>query len=410
MESHDASQPASTDRRRGRSQGLPRTNTTIASTVIIGAFALVGCHGAPRATTADPVASPAPPPHPAHDRRVAFAPGTQSDGPSAPRSAAFSVYGERTFQPDGAIGFGDGSSNVSQVTGATDGHAFDPAVDPTGKWLAFASTQHRRTSDIYLQPIGGSTLTQLTNDPAEDMMPCFSPDGKWVAFTSNRAGNFDIYIVPVTGGQPRVITDDPADEVHPSWSPDGKRLVFSRFADQSQRWELWTVEVANPGVRSFLDYGFLPEWSPDPAVNKIVFQRARERGSRLHSIWTIDVIDGQGRNPTEIISAANAALVNPTWSADGRRIVFAAVIDPRQEASSPPAQSELWLVNLDGTGRTALTRGESADFQPVWGPDGRVYFVSNRSGNDNIWAVSTRTAVAGSPPSRESVATVPTNE
>lgn len=358
-------------------------------------------------TSSTPVAQTAPLPG---ERHVSFAPAADTPHTASSRSSAFSVFGERTFQTDGANGFGDGSSNVAQVTGATEGHAFDPAIDPTGKWLAFASTQHRRTSDIYLQPIGGSTLTQLTNDPAEDMMPAFSPNGQWIAFTSNRAGNFDIYVVPTTGGQARVITDDPADEVHPSWSPDGKRLVFSRFAEQSQRWELWTVEIANPGVRAFLDYGFLPEWSPDPAVNKIAFQRARERGSRLHSIWTIDVIDGQGRNPTEIISAANAALVNPTWSADGRRLVFAAVIDPQHEPTGAPTQSELWMVNLDGTGRTALTRGESADFQPVWGPDGRVYFVSNRSGNDNIWSVSTRAAVAGLSTPGDSVATVPTNE
>jgi Tol biopolymer transport system component len=47
------------------------------------------------------------------------------------------------------------------------------------------------------------------------------------------------------------------------------------------------------------------------------------------------------------------------------------------------------MVNLDGSNRTSLTDGEFANFQPVWAGDGSVYFVSDRSGVDNIWAVPT---------------------
>ncbi len=39
--------------------------------------------------------------------------------------------------------------------------------------------------------------------------------------------------------------------------------------------------------------------------------------------------------------------------------------------------------------RTSLSNGQSANFQPVWAGDGTVYFVSDRSGVDNIWAART---------------------
>jgi Tol biopolymer transport system component len=150
-------------------------------------------------------------------------------------------------------------------------------------------------------------------------------------------------------------------------------------------------------VRHFLDYGVFPSWNPEVAKNKILFQRARQRGSRDYSIWTVDYVNNEATSPTEIVSAANAALINPTWSPDGSRIAFVTVAEPSDHAGDKPTQSDLWVVNIDGSGRTSLTNGQFTNFQPVWATTGTVYFVSNRSGIDNIWAVSTSRAIEPSP-------------
>lgn len=290
-------------------------------------------------------------------------------------------------EPKPTLG-GESAGNLNQITFGEEGADFDPAVDPDGKWIVFASTQHRKTANLYLKSVGGSTLTQLTDDPGDEVMPAFSPDGKRLSFASNRADNWDIYVIPSTGGKPVQLTDDPAHELHPSWSPDGRHIAYSRFGTQSQRWEMWVVDLDNPGTKKFVDYGLFPKWSPDPTSNKILFQRARERGSRFHGIWTIDFVNGEGSRPTEIVSAANAATINPAWSPDGQHIVFSTVVEPEKHASGHPTFAELWIIRLDGTGRTNLTRGEFSDVQPIWGADGKVYFVSNRSGRDSIWSVA----------------------
>ncbi|MGI9013910.1 MAG: TolB family protein [Phycisphaerales bacterium] len=308
-------------------------------------------------------------------------------------TAIVGMHGESISHRPLSSGFGDGASNLAQITFGEEGEDFDPDVDPRGERIVFASTRHRLSSDLYMKATHGNAVTQLTSDPADDMMPEFSPDGQWIAFTSNRAGNWDVYIMPATGGQARSMTSDPEHEIHPSWSADGRQLVYCKFGEQSQRWELWTVSVGQAGARKFLDYGFLPEWSPDIASNKILFQRARERGSRYHSIWTLDYINGDSVNPTEIVSAANAAVINPSWAPDGRHIVFATVANPDLNHSDKPRESDLWLVNIDGSGRTRLTSGYEANYQPNWSTDGRIYFVSNRAGVDNLWSVSARWAV-----------------
>ena len=137
-----------------------------------------------------------------------------------------------------------------------------------------------------------------------------------------------------------------------------------------------------------------PQWCPDPTKSKILFQRAKQRGSRDYSVWTIDYVNGQAMHPTEIVSAANAALINPAWSPDGSRVVFAAVIDPEKSPQDRPVQSDLWVVNIDGSQRTNLTNGQFANFQPAWAGD-NVYFVSDRSGVDNVWSVNTSTLMPG---------------
>lgn len=302
----------------------------------------------------------------------------------------------------------DGSNNVAQVTFATEGGCADPDIDRQGTSMVFSSTQHRETADIYLKPTTGRTLTQLTTDPADDIMPAFHPSGNRVAFASNRAGNWDIYVISVNGGQPMKVTDGPEHELHPSWSPDGKRLIYCKLGSKSQRWELWVVDVENPGFRRFLDYGLFPQWCPDAAQPKILLQRARGRGSRYFGVWTIDYINGDAVHPTEILSAGNAAIINPAWSPDGSRLVFVTVVEPNDNSDEdmPVEQSDIWIANLDGSGRINLTNGRYANYQPIWSSDGRVYFVSNRTGVDNVWSVTTARAMDAFDPEPSRITTV----
>jgi len=319
--------------------------------------------------------------------------GAADDTSADPRAAVIGLYGELVSDRHATSTPTDGSTNLAQVTFATEGACFDPTIDPTGEWVAFASTMHQRSSDIYIKSRDGRTHTQLTGDPADDVMPAFSPTGQEVAFASNRGGSWDIYVMPVTGGAAVQVTSDADHELHPTWSPDGRKLAYCRYSSRSGVWEIWVIDIASPGRKQFLAYGMFPHWNPDVARNTILFQRARKRGSRYHSVWTIDYVSDEAVRPTEIVSASNAAAINPTWSPDGRRIAFVTVVEPETQPGGHPSMSDVWIVNADGTNRTNLTNGQYANFQPTWGSDGTVYFVSNRSGIDNVWGVRTGRAM-----------------
>lgn len=295
-------------------------------------------------------------------------------------------------------------ADLSRVSFSTVGADFDPVISNDGMYSYFASTRHRETADIYRKHVQSRVVTQITTDPGHDVMPSLSPAGNRIAYASNRQGNWNIYVSSADGGQARPITDDSAHELHPSWSPDGRKLVYCRLGPVSQRWELWLVDVENPMVKQQIGFGLFPEFCPVPGVgengaDRIVFQRARERGSRLFSVWSMDILGEDAGYLTELASRSDTALINPTWSRDGKRVAFAAVPLDAVTANAKPDRSDIWMLNIDGTGETNLTADDAVNLMPTWGEENQIFFISDRSGTDNIWALAGEEAVlaAGDP-------------
>lgn len=295
----------------------------------------------------------------------------------------------------------DVMESLAQVSYAKQGSDFDPSLSRDGQFLVFASTQHRPTADIYVKNVNGRTVTQLTADPAQDVMPSVSPDGQRVAFSSNRSGSWDVYVMSITGGQAVQVTSDPSQELHPSWSPDGTKLVYCKLGQVSGRWEMWMTNIDQAQASEFIGYGLFPSWCPvsgtgDNGRDKIVFQRSRERGDRAFSVWTIDYKPGDASSPTEIASSATSACINPTWSPDGQWIVYASVpfsVEQTTSGMARPTMADLWMCSLDGSGRVNLTTGRSVNLMPAWGADSRIYFVSDRGGTENVWSIGTEKAI-----------------
>lgn len=303
----------------------------------------------------------------------------------------------------GEAGFSEPSTvNVSRVTFADEGADFDPCLSNDGSMMVYASTQHSTNSDIYVKRVDSRVTTRLTNDNGQDVMPRLSPDGSMVAFASDRSGNWDIYVMPVTGGKAIQVTQGLEEEIAPSWSPDGTQLVYSRMGQSSGRWEMWVAGVDNPDVANFVGYGLFPQWCPVAATgengsDKILFQLGRERGRRSFGVWTLDISNGKAQNAAQIASNSEQALINPCWSPDGKWIIFAQVPLDQVGQDSPgaidssdhvgPSHASLWMVSSDGEGQVRLTTGRGSALSPAWAKNDRLFFVSNRDGVDNVWAM-----------------------
>jgi Tol biopolymer transport system component len=105
-----------------------------------------------------------------------------------------------------------------------------------------------------------------------------------------------------------------------------------------------------------------PSWSRDGRT--IVFVSWRDGNGEVYAM------DADGSGPRNLTQNP-AKDVRPAWSPDGRSIAF---------VSSRDRQSEIYVMNADGSGKRNLTRNRASDDYPTWSPDGRrIAFLRGRS-------------------------------
>lgn len=100
-----------------------------------------------------------------------------------------------------------------------------PSLSPDGATAYFSFD-----SDIWQVSTQGGEAVRLTALPGNETNPSVSPDGKWLAFSSDQYGNKDIFIMPLTGGPIRQLTYHQATDEMESWSWDSETLYFTSNA------------------------------------------------------------------------------------------------------------------------------------------------------------------------------------
>ncbi|MFA7227474.1 MAG: S41 family peptidase [Melioribacteraceae bacterium] len=132
------------------------------------------------------------------------------------------------------------------VVGQSNQYFFsDPSLSPDGSTIVFAYE-----GDIWSVQSTGGTAFRLTGMDGIESRPQFSPDGKWIAFTSTQSGSANIYLLPVDGGAVKQLTIHTAGDNVESWSWDSKYIYFTSGRYNSMTSYKISVEGGTP-VRLF---------------------------------------------------------------------------------------------------------------------------------------------------------------
>ncbi len=173
----------------------------------------------------------------------------------------------------------------------------------------------------------------------------WAPDGSQLAFMAGHEGNGDIYRVNADGSGLTQLVNSPGWDTYPAWSPDGTKIAFG--SDRTGNDEVWVMNAdGSHPVRLTSGGGTVPSWSPDGS--RIVFNGGND---------LIYIMNADGSDQTRLTTGWG-----PRWSPDGARILF--------YYSGREGRPDIYVINLDGTGRVNLTNHPWLDWFPAWSPDG----------------------------------------
>lgn len=140
------------------------------------------------------------------------------------------------------------------------------------------------------------------------------------------------------------------------------KIAFTRSQTQSD-WDIWTMNRDGSGEIKLADNTYR-DTNPhfNPQGTKIVFARITSQQPMQSDIF---VMDSDGNNETNLtdISALTQPCVGPHFSWDGTKISF--------DVTTSPGNGDLWMMNSDGTGHTAVLATSGDDSSPAFSPDGQ---------------------------------------
>jgi TolB protein len=242
--------------------------------------------------------------------------------------------------------------------------------------------------DLFTVRPNGRGLDRITRTGTWEERAEWSSDGERLAFARSKPSGSptEIATSDAVGGDLRVLTSFGSFSNAPTWSPDDRIAYFSLrdfpANDPMAPAELYSMtEDGGDQQRLTNDVGIQtdPEWSPDGSTIGYSQWRAVQGRPGVFDLGLF-LMNREGTNHRPLLGfSAKRDIVSFSWSPDGRRIVFELATAQPSGRKPGSRQSDLAIINVDGTGQRRLTRTAALETNPVWSPDGRrIAFTSDR--------------------------------
>ena len=234
---------------------------------------------------------------------------------------------------------------------------------PTGK-IVFTCQVYKvqASNQICMINADGTGFRRLTTDgDRQHYYPALSPDGRSVVYAAFREANvYEIYEMDLASGGVVQLTNRLGIVNSPDISPDGQAIVFKNTTANSSRNLIMLMNRNGadpnniPGIT-----GWDPSWSPDGKSilfasdidGTVQLYTIRANGKELHKISNLPAIRGRS-----------------DWSNDGRYIVT---------YSGGDWKREVYIMNTDGSNAHVLSPVGGNSQGPSFSPDSQwVTFTS----------------------------------
>jgi Tol biopolymer transport system component len=246
-----------------------------------------------------------------------------------------------------------------------------------------------------MQP-DGAQVRQLTNDSRYNSWWARpSPDRSRVLFYRTPAGvppttygQAALWVMNADGSNPHVVLAQGANnwtwQAHAEWSPDDTRIVFSAATTQALIMTIAPdgsdLRVIGGGPGANVD----PSYSPDGRSIVYVGCPAPTCDPSTTEVFLM-AADGSGQRTR--LTTNSFRDQDPQVSPNGKLVVF--LSETAQASSAQPYG--LWnlsTVGIDGTNVHQITNGPALESAPRWSPDGTRIWTHRTTFDQYVWDIT----------------------
>lgn len=284
---------------------------------------------------------------------------------------------------------------LGEVAYAPDGTGIYFSRDATaGPIFEYAQDANKEVFVIERYDVATGERTRIAGGPGGAARPTPSPDGRYLAFIRRERGETRLFLRDLRTGEERRIHDDLDRDmqgswayygVYPgmSWTPDSQSVVF---------WAGGKIRKVNLDGSGLADIpfqisdtrqiveGVRPQtsaWSEEFTTRFPRSSHLSPDGRRVvfESLGRLYVKDVSGGEPRLLTASDGDFQLFPTWSRDGRNIVFVSWNDQRL--------GEIRTVSTDGRNVRTVTAEPGYYRRPRFSPDGQTIVFERARASDN---------------------------
>jgi dipeptidyl aminopeptidase/acylaminoacyl peptidase len=243
----------------------------------------------------------------------------------------------------------------------------DPQISPDGKRVAFTIGDvnwdaNKVVNQIYVMPVEGGSMKQLTNGAASATAPRWSPDGKRIAYVTGG----QIWTMESDGDNKDQVTKISTNATAPVWSPDGKWLAFTSDV---------YPDCANDDCNQKKDEAADKSKVKAHITERLLFRHWDEwRDLKRTHVFVISSKGGTARDLTsgdfDSPPYAAATGVDYAFSPDSKELAYVRNPD-KVEAISTNSDIYVVPVSLDGAAKNITVRNKGYDVSPIYTRDGK---------------------------------------
>lgn len=286
--------------------------------------------------------------------------------------------GEPTFAPDGK-------------------HIYFTRNTTPGGTFQYAQDSNDQIFDIESYDLDTGETRPVLTGAGGSVRPTPSPDGKKIAFVRREATKSKLYVRDLDSGEERKIYDALDQDVQETWAvtgvypnmdwtPDSKSIVF--WAGGKIRKVDWPSGSTTDIPFHVADTrGVIDPPRPEIEVAPATFETRMPRGAEvspdgskvifetLGKLWIKPVAGG---DPKRLTSSKDEMEYYPSWSRDGKSIVYVAWTDK--------GLGQVQLIGAAGGSARTLTKQGGLYSRPRFSPDGKTVVFEKGGGGGLISA------------------------